>query len=366
MTVFSGSFLASDVTLLLKPIRLDPMAIDDREREIQSGRRHYSEMIGPEDPPPAAHLAVFHQALDRNLGRLARDCLNLAAQIAASRPGPLVLVSIARSGLPIGVIVARILRSLLGRPTRHYGISVIRDRGLDMNAAAFILARHGPETVIFLDGWTGKGVIARELAKSVFGASSAPARLLDPGLAVLSDLAGLSAMAAGTDDYLIPTCLLNSVVSGLISRTILTADLIGPGDFHGCLLYSHLAPWDLSLAVVDRVMDRALAEAAQNPELLNPRPAPPGDKARAAASSRAFMERAMAEFGVSDENLIKPGLGEATRVLLRRAPRVVMVRDRSDPDVGHVLALARERGVDVRTVPDLFYRAAAVIRVVTG
>ena len=281
----------------------------------------------------------------------------------------MTLGAIARAGLPIGVGLTRIIRDFIGRQATHYGISVIRDRGVDLNALAYIVGRHSPESVVFVDGWTGKGVIARELAKSVQAASLESENLvarLDPALAVLSDLAGLSGLASGTDDYLIPTSLLNSVVSGLVSRTVLAEGLIGPDDFHGCLYHGHLAPWDLSREVADRVAGEALSVLKAAPGSLKPRFASSDQRSRGRKASGDFMEAAKKEFGVSDENLIKPGLGEATRVLLRRAPRVVMVRDPSDPDVEHVSILAKDRGVDVLTVPDLFYRAAAVIRVVAG
>ncbi len=35
------------------------------------------------------------------------------------------------------------------------------------------------------------------------------------------------------EDFLIPSACLNSTVSGLVSRTVLNDDLIGPADFHG-------------------------------------------------------------------------------------------------------------------------------------
>ena len=48
--MFSGSYDPDDVTFLLKPVRLEPTAVAEKERLIQSGRRHYSEMISREGP----------------------------------------------------------------------------------------------------------------------------------------------------------------------------------------------------------------------------------------------------------------------------------------------------------------------------
>ena len=50
-------------------------------------------------------------------------------------------------------------------------------------------------------------------------------------------------------------------------------------------------------------------------------------------------------YGLGDVNLVKPGVGETTRVLLRRVPWRVLVRPDAVDELGHVLLLAAERGV---------------------
>ncbi|MDR1677468.1 MAG: cysteine protease StiP family protein, partial [Deltaproteobacteria bacterium] len=348
MTAFSGSYSPEEVTFLLKVIELAPLDIESRERLIQSGQSHYSEMIGPEAPPDPRYLTIFFDSLERSLGRLARDCLGLAAQIASSRPGPVTLVSLARSGTPVGVILGKIIREHFKKEVCHYSISVIRDRGVDQNAIRHILARHEESSVVFIDGWTGKGVIARELKKTIKDFNQSQGTSLDGTLAVLSDLAGVAGMAMGADDWLIPSCLLNSVVAGLISRTILNDRLIGPDDFHGCLYYRNLADCDLSRYFVERVLERAAAEIASEPKVLTSEPLKENERNRAAQAAVSFLDWAKNEFGVEDENLIKPGLGESTRVLLRRSPELLLVRNLTDPEVRHALLLAEQRGILVR------------------
>jgi len=64
-----------------------------------------------------------------------------------------------------------------------------------------------------------------------------------------------------------------------------------------------------------------------------------------------------------DRNRIKPGIAEATRALLRRMPERLLVRDRDDPDVAHLLHLAERGGVPVSGLgDDSRYRAVAIIR----
>ena len=70
------------------------------------------------------------------------------------------------------------------------------------------------------------------------------------------------------------------------------------------------------------------------------------------------------EYGIADINLIKPGIGEATRVLLRRVPWKILVAEggREDPSLAHILRLAEEKGVPVEEHPLTHYRACGIIK----
>jgi hypothetical protein len=356
---FSGSYRADDVRFLMKPIALEPILdLAEKERLIQSGRRHYSEMLSPESLPSDAYLNLFRAAFEANRARMARDCLRLAALIAARRAGPVTLVSLARAGTPVGVIVGHLLRRVFERGCVHYSVSIIRDRGIDAVALRHILAAgHSAESVVFLDGWTGKGVIARELGGAVARFNARHDVALDAGLHVLSDLAGAAACAASCEDYLIPSSILNATVSGLVSRSVLN-DSIGPDDFHGCVYYAQFAAHDQSRRFADALVADAVALAARDglPHACAI------DAPAMAARSRVFMDAARERYGIADVNLIKPGIGEATRVLLRRVPERLIVRDLAAPDVAHLRLLAREKSIPVTVEPALPYQAVALIR----
>jgi hypothetical protein len=350
---FSGSYDAADVTFLLKPVTIAPTPVVAKEAAIQLGRRHYSEMIAPEDVPDPAYLALYHAALARNGDRLAQDVANLAAHLAERRPGrELVIVSLARAGTPIGVLLARTLRRW-GHAAHHYSISIIRDRGIDRVALAHIAARHDPRDAVFVDGWTGKGAIASELRAAL---SDRPFGFA-PELAVIADPAGQADLAATDEDYLIASGLLNGIVSGLISRSILNAEVVGPGDFHACVTYPQHAAADLSRDFIDTVAPRA---AAARPQTID------GHATRRrvlAEGCETMVEALLARSGTRDRNRIKPGIAESTRALLRRLPDTLLVRERTDPDVAHLLHLAAERGVPVEPLGGASrYRAVAIIR----
>jgi hypothetical protein len=375
---FSGSYHGDDVRFLLKPLALASFVdVPDKERLIQSGQRHYSEMLSRESLPSPRYLDVFGQACAANLERMARDCVTLAGLIARRRAGPVTLVSLARAGTPVGVVLKRLLGGVFGREVAHYSLSIIRDRGIDQVALGYILAQgHAPESIVFIDGWTGKGVIANELHASVAAFNARHGCAIDSGLYVLSDLAGVAARAAGHDDYLIPSSILNATVSGLVSRSILN-DTIGPDDFHGCVYYAEFAPQDQSRLFADRLVELA-QQWAEGPAAIDAVVGPASEPASAATAlaeaateaarataarvSRDYMESAMRMHAIADRNLIKPGLGEATRVLLRRTPDRLIVRDAASADVAHLLVLAREKDVPVHRDPELPYQAVSIIR----
>lgn len=344
---FSGSYDTVDVTLLLKPVVLAATPVRQKERLIQGGR-HYSEMIAPETPPDAAYLALYEAAERRNRARLAQDVVNLAAAIAERSCGrEIVLASLARAGTPIGVLLRRQLVRLSATVT-HYSLSIIRGRGIDREALRFIAARHDPADTVFVDGWTGKGAIAAELRRSLSG------RPFPPTLAVIADPAGVADLAGASDDYLIASGLLNAVVSGLISRSILSAETVGPGDFHACVFHAGWASRDRSRAFVDQVS----AAAAD----LAPRPLPPRDPAQLRARCAEMIAEVARRSGAEDPNFIKPGIAEATRAFLRRVPDRLFLRDPADPDVAHLLHLAERASVPIDLLqPGCAYRAVAVI-----
>jgi hypothetical protein len=359
--MFSGSYLPDDVTFLLKRVRIEPTPIEEKEVLIQSGRRHYSEMISAESLPSPAYLRLFHESLQRQKGRFARHLLILAGLIASARPGSITLVSLARAGTPVGVLLTRILRGTFGRAVAHYSISIIRDRGIDEVALRHILARHEAASVAFVDGWTGKGVIVRELAKSARAFNEREGERLDPGLFAVADLCGETGRAATAEDYLIPSSVLGCTISGLVSRSILNDALVGPGDFHGCLYHEEFREHDLSRWFVD-VLTRevqgldAVADAGVTAE----------EREQLRRRNAEFLQEVRQRFGVRDMNHIKPGIGEATRVLLRRVPDRLLLRRPDHPDVEHLRVLAGEKDVAIEVDGRLPYLAAALIREVGG
>jgi hypothetical protein len=271
-----------------------------------------------------------------------------------------VLVSLARAGTPVGVLMRRWARFRYGLDLPHYAVSIVRGRGIDANALRWLAAHHDPRDVVFVDGWTGKGAITRELADAVaeFEQRSGVSGF-DPEIAVLADPGSCVRTYGTREDFLIPSACLNSTVSGLISRTVLRADLVGPDDFHGAKFYRELKDADVSGLFLDTVTDafpqvRSATVAADLAELQGQDRSPTWE-------GWAAVERISEEYGIGDVNLVKPGVGETTRVLLRRVPWKVVARRGAGADLDHVRLLAEQRGVPVEEVDGLPYSCVGLI-----
>ncbi|MEG3626496.1 phosphoribosyltransferase [Streptomyces poriticola] len=332
---------------------------EEREEAIQSGGAHYAESLPVEYQPSEEYQRLFHSALEASAARLARAVGTVTEIVLAERSPRPVLVSLARAGTPVGILMRRWAQHRHGLDLPHYAVSIVRGRGIDANALRWLAAHHDPADVVFVDGWTGKGAITRELSAALDDfAGSDGVTGFDPEIAVLADPGSCVRTYGTRDDFLIPSACLNSTVSGLISRTVLRADLVGPHDFHGAKFYRELAPADLSPAFLDavsaRFTDVADAADARAEELLAADRTPTW-------AGWAAVERISAEYGIENINLVKPGVGETTRVLLRRVPWKVLARSGAGPDLDHVRLLAEQRGVPVEEVTDLPYTCVGLI-----
>lgn len=332
---------------------------EEREEAIQSGGAHYAESLPVEYQPSEQYQALFHAALEASAARIARAVGVVTETVIAERSPRPVLVSLARAGTPVGVLMRRWAEFRHGLDLPHYAVSIVRGRGIDANALRWLAAHHDPRDVVFVDGWTGKGAITRELADALAEFEDTDGVTgFDPEIAVLADPGSCVRTYGTREDFLIPSACLNSTVSGLVSRTVLRADLVGPHDFHGAKFYRELAGADVSVAFLEAVSARFEEVADDVDEALKEQAT--GDRTPTWEGWKA-VERISEEYGIHDVNLVKPGVGETTRVLLRRVPWKILARAGAGPDLDHVRLLAEQRGVPVEEVDELPYTCVGLI-----
>ncbi|WP_328555769.1 MULTISPECIES: phosphoribosyltransferase [unclassified Streptomyces] len=332
---------------------------EEREEAIQSGGAHYAESLPVEYQPSPEYQQLFRAALATSAARIAEAVGAVTELVLADRSPRPVLVSLARAGTPVGVLMRRWAQHQHGLDLPHYAVSIVRGRGIDANALRWLAAHHDPADVVFVDGWTGKGAITRELADAIEEFEEAEGITgFDPEIAVLADPGSCVRTYGTREDFLIPSACLNSTVSGLISRTVLRSDLVGEHDFHGAKFYRELAGADVSVEFLDAVAAHFpdVAESARDraKELLAADRTPTWE-------GWAAVERISEEYGIHDVNLVKPGVGETTRVLLRRVPWKILARAGAGADLDHVRLLAEQRGVPVEEVGELPYTCVGLI-----
>jgi pyrimidine operon attenuation protein/uracil phosphoribosyltransferase len=354
-----GSYSEKDVKWLLKDLSDVSLeaATEDREEAIQNGGAHYAESLPQEYQPTAEYQQLFLDALEESKQEIA-DSIGLVSEVIyKERAGSPVLVSLARAGTPIGVLIKRYLENAYETEVPHYAVSIVRGKGIDANALNYLAAHYDPSRIIFVDGWTGKGAITKELKDALEVYETAHGVHFSPEIAVLADPGHCVRIFGTRDDFLIPSACLNSTVSGLVSRTVLNAAYIGENDYHGAKFYKEFAENDYSNVYVDTIsnlFDSKLIEAskAKAEQFKLEEPTWEGWKA---------IERINSEYEINSINLVKPGVGETTRVLLRRVPWRILIRPDKFDSLLHIRVLAESRGVEIELVEDLPYGCVGLI-----
>ncbi len=324
--------------MLLTEIAGDGLELPTEVREeLMQGGGHYAETLPIEYEPTPEYERLFEALLAEHAGRIAQQTQVLAKRIVSEATPAPVLVSLARAGTPIGVLLRRaLLRQDVDAP--HYTVSIVRERGLDPVALQYLTERFDPERIVFVDGWTGKGAIQWELQEALDLHAETSGVRVPSRLAVLTDPAHVAELCASREDELVPSACLNSTVSGLLSRTIIRPDLLPEGSFHGVRVYREFADRDVSRRYVDAISAQFIDPA----DVVGPGELEPAD-----GRGLREVQAVQTEFGIENVHRVKPGIGEATRVLLRRLPQAIIVDPRHTDRLRHVLLLARDRGVPV-------------------
>lgn len=369
--LLSGSYSKEDVIFLLKEITglITEKSNEFRENAIQSGT-HYSEMLPIEYHPTAEYMNIFYETLEETKGKLAKLTQKLSEKIIEKRGRNLVLVSLARAGTPIGILLKRYIKLQYNLDLPHYSISIIRDIGIDLNAVLYILKQHPGSEIQFIDGWTGKGVIQKTLIEACDFLKNNHGIKLNPDLAVLSDPAYCTETYATREDFLIPSACLNSTVSGLMSRTVYNREFIGKDEFHGAKFYSEWKDIDVSNYFIDKISedfenlrkDETSTEDHSSTGDCNQIHYSTDDRHYSTGTRHHDCHQIQKKFNIENINLVKPGVGETTRVLLRRIPWKILVDDFNNPNLKHIFKLAEERNVPVEIYKDMSYSCCGIIK----
>ena len=349
-----GSYSQEDCIFLLKNINglVSEIGVEEREYHVQHGG-HYSEVLPIEYMPTKEYMDLYEKILTDSAEEIAYYVGVVAELIYHKKQENLVIVSLARAGTPIGVLIKRYLKEKYQINLPHYSISIIRGRGMDENALRYILTYHKAAGIQFVDGWTGKGAIIKTLQAACKSFKEKYGVTLDSTLAVLCDPGECTSIYGTRADCLVPSACLNATISGLVSRTFLRKDIIGPNDFHGAQYYKEWDSIDESNRFIDTIAYHFKDIKIQEADLQ--------DKKPGHFNAAQSVENIRCAFHIDSINRVKPGLGETTRVLLRRVPWKILVRDMNDPHLKHILLLAKDKGVVIEEYPNMCYACCGLI-----
>ncbi len=371
------SYKEEDVIVLLQDLstKMQEMSTEEREHAIQSGI-HYSEMLPQEKEPSKDYKLLYNKALTEKKVEIAKHIATLSEIVlkTTNNKKP-VLISLARAGLPVGILVKRYLKYKYDIDCAHYAISIIRDKGFDTNAMEYIYKKEVEEngncveSFHFIDGWTGKGAIKTQLEEAVldlrfpngFVDDEIPCKSkwadLSDDLYVLADPANITPYCGTHLDYLLPSACLNSTVSGLVSRTILNKFVdVENGDYHGGVYFEKFESIDCSNEFIDCISSEFCNVGQVDSEIYSVNNLPKG---------MDVVMNICATMDVKDYKKVKPGIGETTRVLLRRMPWKVLINkyvSDSDPDIQHILELCKEKNIPIERFDLENYKVCGIIK----
>jgi hypothetical protein len=352
-----GSYKEEDVTFLLKDISDLNIELDNETRELKKFEGiHYSEMLPIEYTPKEEYMKLYYEFIEEFGEELALNIGVLSERILAKKGKSIVLVSLARAGTPVGVLLKRYFKDILNIDVHHYSISIIRDVGIDYNAMKHILKNHNGSDVVFVDGWTGKGAITMQLKASCEKLEKDYGIKVSSELAVVADPGHCAEIYGTRSDLLIPSSCLNSTVSGLMSRTVYNSDWIGKDDFHGAKYYKDLESVDVSNEFIEQISNYFIDVSKLNKDYIY------NYDNELTWKGLKFVTEVQNEYGIDDINKIKPGVGETTRVLLRRVPWMILVRDMNDIKIKHILLLAEDRNVKIEVKSDMPYACCGIVK----
>lgn len=352
MNLVKTSYNKDDVTILLQDVKGRVPVLDTKEREkLNQSGVHYSEMLPLEYVPTDKYMTIYQKSLEKLSYETAVSVAKLCDKIYQKKGENVVLVSLARAGTPIGILLKRYFKFKYKIDVEHYSISIIRGKGIDCCAMKYITNKHLLENIQFVDGWIGKGAISKVLRESFDVPQLEQMRNIDTTLAVLSDPTNTTDLFGTRQDFLIPSACLNATISGLVSRTVKTKDMTDD-ELHGAIFYEEYLKNDKSYEFIDKVcsyfdenMKDCFVEICEKKTGIE------------------IVTEIANTYNVSDINKIKPGVGETTRVLLRRLPdRVLVNKNANNKYLELILQLCEEKSVPTEYIDMELYSVCGIIK----
>lgn len=338
-----SSYNEDDVILLLNDVtdKIKPVTQEQRRILVEKGE-YVRSIIIKEYEVSKEYTKIVNDNMDLYIENVAKTVGILAEKLYTLKKNDLVLVDIARAGIPIGILLKRYLKMYHNVDIPHYSISLVQ--GLDPKAMEYIINKHGTKGIQFIDGWTGKGTVAKEIKRCV--EKYYPD--VDWGLGVLSDCINVAKYVGTREDIYIPHSPLNAAVTGLVSITVKNEKFDNPSGFHSAIYLKELEEDDQSAEYIERVVKQFTKQEniEINNELLI-------DDTEIDKISKLIN---------TNKKELNPGINEAARAVLRRDLKKLIVQDKNDKELAVLIKLASSKNIPVEEMPLNGYKAVSVAK----
>ena len=347
--IHSGSMTDGRCIFLLKDVKgLVPVLSAEEKRKRVSIGLDAQDFLAQDPAVPPETLKLFREKARDNSVRIAECVGRLAEKIYRDSDAEPVLVSLVRGGIMTGALCKHYIEKYYGKKIPHYALSLIRGVGIDENALSDIIKRHGDKRIRFIDGWTGSGLISKELDSFVTEYNLKNNTEIDSRLAVLSDTSCVCQICGTREDIFLPECCLNGTICGLLSSVCLCGST-SDDDYHGAIILDDLESedqtgWYYEL-ICGNMRKIEINSVYSEVEFYG----------------RQLQERICEELELDCAKRVRLGLGESTRAIFRTRLKELLVKDLDNEDNAYILHLSTEKGISIRQYDTGKYNCIAIL-----
>lgn len=173
-----------------------------------TGDNTFWETPSPEPPLSSEFWETVKNHLDDDRVKKAAICLAREISIYEPDPKRLIFPAILRAGTPVADWLVRLLPGSVA-----VSVSLFAGLGIDKTALSRIKSEYPNRKIVFVDGWTGRGGVAREIKKTGLGP-----------LAVLIDPWNWADFSGIREDIFCPSACFTGVATQGFSRTFFTGE----------------------------------------------------------------------------------------------------------------------------------------------
>ena len=157
-------------------------------------------------------------------------------------------------------------------------------------------------------------------------------------------------IAATKKDICLPNACLNSTICGLVSRTIFLKNK-NKEAYHGAILLKEYKDQDYTNWFIHKISKK----------FHEPKESMIAGKVDEEYVPSVY-QKLSEDFGVLEKTKVKLSIGESSRALIRRIPKIMLVKDLNNPDLSFVLEMAKKKGVPIRKYDTKEYECITILQ----